>query len=202
MLSQTKQPAMKKLPFILLIFISVSVCSQDRSKFLYAEFSDRSITLYPFTRIGGSTFDPVVTLGGGIDYKQKRHSILFQTFQLSGYSDGFSSVGWNISSSIGYRFPNNSGFFGEVMAGICASAFFSEKATFIQEDDGRYVQANPVHIVGGIPFDFLIGYSKGKYSFYIKYRYMAEGPLSENLPVLSTSTIGIGIRYTLTSKAN
>jgi len=201
MLSQTKQPAMTKLPFILLIFISVSVCSQDRSKFLYAEFSDLSITLWPLYKPFGSNFDPALTLGGGIEYREKKKTMLFQTAQLTGYTTEIMGQGFNLTTSIGYQYNLSSGIFAEGLLGVGASFFFPVRETFVQDDNDNYVAAKPIRFISSVPMDIILGYKTGKYSLYLKYRYMMQGPYTEIMPALPTSLTGIGIRYNIQSSS-
>lgn len=188
---------MKRLPCILLIFISVSVCSQDRSKFLYAEFADQSVTLYPFYKVFGNSFDPAVTLGGGINYRQKGNSAFFQTLQLTGFSTRFVGDGLNLTTSIGYRFIHSSGVFAEGMLGVGGSIFYSARKTYSVNEDGDFVSVFPLHGLSSVPADLVIGYGKSRYRFYIKYRYMMQGPYNSTMPALPTSLLGLGLRYNI-----
>jgi hypothetical protein len=188
---------MKKLPFILLVFISVSVCSQDRSKFLYAEIADQSFTLYPFYKVFGNNFDPAVILGGGINYRQKEHSAFFQTLQLTGFSTRLIGDGLNLTTSIGYRYCHTSGIFAEGMLGIGASIFYSARKTYSPDEEGNFLPVFPIHGLSSVPADLVLGYGKSRYAFYIKYRYMMQGPYNSTMPALPTSLLGLGLRYNI-----
>ncbi|MFC2079919.1 hypothetical protein ACFLRQ_00430 [Bacteroidota bacterium] len=194
---------MKKLLILFAaMLISITALSQDRSKFLYAEFADQSSTLWPFYKPFGCNFDPAITLGAGMDYKQKGNLTLFQTLQLTGYSTPITGQGFHLTSSFGYRYDHSSGLFGEGMLGLGTSLFFSSRQVYTQDDNGEYAAANPLHIVAALPLDLIIGYGKGKLSVYVKYRYMAIGPYTEVLTVLPSSLLGLGVRYYLTEQVN
>lgn len=185
---------MKKVLFVLLIILSVSAIGQERSKFLYADFADQSITLYPFYKPFGSNFDPAVTLGGGIEYKHKGSITLFQTAELTGYRTFIAGQGFHLTSSIGYRYGHSSGLFGEAMLGLGTSLFFSSRQSYTLDGD-EYEPAYPLHIVAALPLDLRIGYGFGKISFYIKYRYMVIAPYTKSLPVIPNSLLGLGVRF-------
>lgn len=188
---------MKKLLFFILIILSVLAIGQDRSKFLFAEFADQSVTLYPFYKPFGSNFDPAFTLGGGIDYRQKSNLTLFQTVQLTGYKTFIAGQGIHITSSFGYRYNHSSGLFGEVMLGLGTSMFFSSRQSYTLDENHEYEPTYPLHIVAALPLDMLIGYKNGKVSIFIKYRYMVEAPYTESMPILPTSLLGLGLRYNI-----
>src|SRR6056297_2119326 len=95
---------MRKLSIFILLFLSISAISQNRSKFLYVEFADQSVTLYPFYKVFGNNLDPAITLGGGINYRQKENSAFFQTLQVTGFSTRIIGDGLNLTTSFGYRF--------------------------------------------------------------------------------------------------
>ena len=188
---------MRKPIFILLIVLTASAYAQDRSKFLYADFSDKSVTLYPFYKPFGNNFDPAVTLGGGLNYRQKGNVTLFQTVQVSAYSTTMVGNGLTLTSSFGYRYSHSSGFFGEAMAGLGPTLFFFSRQIYTMDEEREYVPSNPLHINAVLPLDFLIGYGSGKLSLYIKYRYMVTGPFTSAMPVLPNSLLGMGIRYNI-----
>ncbi|MFC2079917.1 hypothetical protein ACFLRQ_00420 [Bacteroidota bacterium] len=191
---------MKKLLILFAVMlISIPALSQDRSKFLYAEFADKSVTYWPFYTLFGQSYDPSITLGAGMDYRQKGNLTLFQTLQLTGYTTWVTGKGCNVTTSIGYRYSHSSGLFGEAMIGFGTSAFLSSRQSFSQDEDGSYVPAYPLHVLASMPVDFVIGYGSGRLSFYLKYRYMMEGPYPKTIDmiIVPTSLIGIGVRYNI-----
>jgi len=193
---------MKKLILFVLIFVTLSAYGQKKSKFLYAEFSDQSVTLYPFYKVFGGTFDPALTLGWGINYKEKANSAFFQTVQLTGYTTVITGQGFNLTTSIGYRYRHSSGIFAEGLLGVGASLFFPVRETFLLDETGTYIRANPIRIISSVPVDLLLGYRIKNYSFYLKYRYMMQGPYSETMPALPTSLTGVGMRYDIPTSSN
>lgn len=192
---------MKKLFIFVFMLLTISAFAQDRPKFLYAEFADKSVTTYPFYTVFGDNFDPAVTLGYGLDYKQKGNLTLFQTFQITGYSSYFIGNGITLTSSLGYRYSHHSGIFGEAMTGLGTSAFFPSKETFAQNEDHIYEPVNPLIIRATLPFDFVLGYTTGRFAVYLKYRYMFLGPYTDvyMVPFIAVSQTGIGIRYLITN---
>jgi hypothetical protein len=182
--------------FLALIFV-VPLVAQDRSKFLYAEVADQSITLWPFYKTFGGNFDPAFTIGAGIDYRKKKNLMRFQTLQLTGFKTPVAGQGFHFTSSFGYRYKHTSGLFGEATLGLGASFFQSSRQEYTQDENGDYTAANPLHIVAAVPLDLLLGYGKGKLSVYLKYRYMVIGPYTEILPVLPNSLLGLGARYNI-----
>ena len=189
---------MKRIaPTLALLFLFCSAYGQNRPKFLYAEFADQSVTFYPFYKPFGSNFDPAVSLGGGIDYRQNGNLTLFQTVQLTGYKTFVAGDGFHLTSSFGYRYDHSSGLFGEVMLGLGTSLFFSSRQSYTMDENGIYEPTYPLHFVAELPLDLLIGYGIGKLSFYIKYRYMVEAPYTESMPILPTSLLGLGLRYNI-----
>jgi len=186
---------MKKLTILFLAFVAFSAYAQERSKFLYAEFADQSVTLTPFYKPFGSNFDPAITLGAGIDYRQKGNSALFQTIQLTGFSSRIVGDGLNLTTSIGYRVGKTSGIFGELSLGLGASAFYSGWQTFSLGEDGTYTEVLPIHMIASVPADMLLGYGTGRLAVYLKYRYMVQLPYASAMPLLPTSLTGVVIRY-------
>ena len=191
---------MKKPIIILLMLISVSAFAQDRSKFLYAEFADQSINVWP---LFGHHFDPAITVGGGIDYWGRRNLTIFQTAQLTGYKTPLFGNGLILTTSAGCRYAHSSGLFGEGLFGIGTTAFFSSRQTFMQDEAGDYQPANPLRINATAPvLDVQLGYAKGSYAFYLKLRYMGVFPYTERFMMWPVSQLGIGIRYNLITTDN
>jgi hypothetical protein len=189
---------MKKLLILFAaILITIPLLSQERSKFLYAEFADKSVTLYPFYKPFGYNFDPAVTVGAGLEYKQKGNFTLFQTAQITGYKTPFIGRGMTLTSSFGYSYGKSTGFFGEAMIGLGATAFFPSRETFTQDENNVYTHSTPLHVNAAVPVDLVLGYAAGTVSFYLKYRYMVIGPYTEVMPVVPNALIGLGIRYHL-----
>lgn len=194
---------MKKLLFFLLIILTVTAYSQDRSKFLYAGFSDRSSLVYPFHTLFGNNFDPAITIGAGIDYKQSDKFTLLQTFQLTGYSSYLTGKGITMTSSLGYRYNPYSGFFGEALAGLGATVFMPSRQTYSQNEDGKYIPVNSPIIRATLPVDLILGYRIGSFALYLQYRYMFITPYTDLywIPVTAVSHVGIGMRYTLSNQS-
>lgn len=188
---------MKKLFALILMLMSISAISQDRSKFLYAEFGDKSITIAPFYKVFGNNFDPVFALGAGWEYWKKGNSVLFQTVQLTGYRSEYVIQGVNLTTSIGYGYHHGSGVFGELMAGVGGGGFTMSRETFVLNDEDVYTASRPLNFAAAIPFDFRVGYSTGKIAFYLKYTYLLMGPYVDNLPLLPLSHTGVGLRFDL-----
>lgn len=188
---------MKKLVVFVFLLMTISAFSQDRSKFLYAEFADKSITIAPFYKVFGNYFDPVVTLGMGWEYLHKGSSVLFQTVQLTGYRSEYVIQGVNLTTSIGYGYHHGSGLFGELMAGLGGGGFTMSRETFVLNDEDVYTASRPLNFAAAIPFDFRVGYSTGKIAFYLKYTYLLMGPYVDNLPLLPLSHTGVGLRFNL-----
>ena len=189
---------MKKTTILLLIFVTFSAYSQERTKFLYTEFADKSVTISPFYTAFGSHFDPAVTVGAGMNYRQKMNRTFFQTIQLTGYTTEITGNGVTLTTNIGYRYGRSSGLFAEGMIGIGGSAFFPSRESFSQDTDGAYIPVKPLHAAAALPIDLILGYGSGTFAIYMKYRFMVIGPYAEALPVVPHSIIGIGIRYNVT----
>ena len=193
---------MNKILISLLLLVSFTAFSQDKPKFIYVDFTDKSVSLTPFYKVFGSSIDPAVTLGGGIEYFQKSNSTIFQVVQATGYSTQMIGNGLTLSTSIAYRYSLQSGLFAEIMLGLGGSGFFPSKETFSLDENDQYSAVKPFHSTLGVPIDLLAGYRKGAYSFYLKYWYMVEGTYTDILPMLPTSLTGFGVRYTLEGKSN
>lgn len=191
---------MKKLLILFAaMLIAIPALTQERSKFLYAEFADKSVTLCPSLKFYGDYFDPVATFGAGVNYRQIDKIALFQTFQASWYTTRFTGSGVSLMSSLGYRYEHTSGILGEALLGLGASAFFPSRETFAQNEDGIYTPVNPLLLRACLPIDLHLGYRIVNFSFYLKYRYMITGPYTDVLfvPLIGFSETGIGIRYTM-----
>lgn len=188
---------MRNLLLAFLVLISVSTYSQDKAKFVYLDIADKSVSLTPFYKVFGSSFDPSVTLGGGMEYFQRGNSTIFQVVQISTFSTKMIGNGLTATTSIAYRYGLKSGLFAEVMLGLGGSGFLPSRETFSLDENNEYTASKPFHLIIGVPFDMLAGYQRGHYSLYIKYRYMVEGTYTDILPMLPTSLIGFGVRYTL-----
>lgn len=179
------------------MLLSIQALSQERSKFLYLDVSDKSVTLYPFYKPFGNSFDPAVTLGGGLEYRQKGNYTLFQTGQATGYKTRFIGRGMTLTTSLGYRYGKSKGIFGEAMIGLGTTVFFPSRETFTQDENDVYTHATPLHVIAALPVDLALGYGTGSISFNLKYRYMMIGPYTEIMPVVPNSLVGLGIRYHL-----
>lgn len=190
---------MKKPLALIMVFMTISAYSQDRPKFLYAEFADQSATLWPFYKPFGGNFDPALSLGYGFDYKGKEHSATFQTIQMTWYKTAFIGQGINLTSSYGYRYKHKTGILGEASIGLGLTAYFSSRESFTQNEEGIYVSANPIHFAASLPVNILAGYTFGSVSLYIKFRYLAIGPYTEVMPVLPNSLLGLGLRFNINS---
>jgi hypothetical protein len=82
------------------------------------------------------------------------------------------------------------------MAGLGTSLFYSTRQTYVQDENGQYTEADPLHFIAALPIDLVLGYGTGKLSVYARYRYMLIGPYTEILPAVPNSLLGLGIRYT------
>lgn len=187
---------MKKLLILCTVMIiSIPVLAQDRSKFLYAEFADQSINVWP---LFGYHFDPAISVGGGIDYWERQNLTIFQTVQLTGYMTPLFGNGLILTTSAGCRYAHSSGLFGEGLVGIGTTAFFSSRQTFMQDEAGDYQPANPLRINAAAPvLDVHLGYGKGSYSFYAAFRLMGVFPYTDRFTMWPVSQLGIGLRYNL-----
>ncbi len=183
--------------FFAAMLLSIAAVSQERSKFLYAELGDRSVTLYPFYRSFGNNFDPAVTLGGGLDYKQKGNFTLFQTAQFTGYATRLIGNGVTLTSSIGYRYGLSSDLFGEATVGLGTSVFYSSREIFTMDENGSYSTAIPLNAVAVLPLNLLVGYGGDRVSIYMKYRYVIVAPYTSAMPILPMSLLGVGVRFSI-----
>jgi hypothetical protein len=177
--------------------LSFAASAQQKTKYIYAGLSDKSVSLTPFYKVFGSSFDPAITLGGGMDYIQKGNSYLFQLIEGTAYSTKLIGQGITFSTSIGYRYKMESGLYAEILLGLGTSVFSPSRETFSLDENERYERVNPIRAILGAPVDLAAGYQSGKYAFYLKYRYMIEGTYTDILPILPTSLLGCGIRYQL-----
>ncbi len=189
---------MKKLLILFAVMlITIPALSQERSKFLYVQFADKSITTTPFYKAFGNNFDPAVTLGWGIEYSKKGNSVLFQTVEINGYRTEYVIQGASLISSFGYGYHHGSGIFGETSLGIGAGGFTLTRETFTLNDEDVYTASKPLNFAASIPFDLRLGYDAGRISIYLSYRYVLMGPYADNLPLLPLSLTGVGLRYDL-----
>ncbi len=185
----------KQLVLLAVMLITIPALSQERPKFLYAEFADQSINVWP---LFGYHFDPAITVGGGIDYWGRRNLTIFQTVQLTGYMTPLFGNGLILTTSAGCRYAHSSGLFGEGLVGIGATAFFSSRQTFMQDEAGDYKPARPLRINAIAPvFNIRLGYGKGSCSFYAVFRYMGVFPYTGRFTIWPVSQLGIGLRYNL-----
>ncbi|MDF1573250.1 MAG: hypothetical protein P1P82_16700 [Bacteroidales bacterium] len=192
---------MKKLLILCAVMlIAIPALSQNRPKFLYAEFADQSINVWP---LFGYHFDPAITVGGGIDYWGRRNLTIFQTAQLTRYKTPLFGNGLILTTSAGCRYAHSSGLFGEGMVGIGTTAFFSSRQTFMQDEAGDYKPANPLRINAAAPaLDVHLGYAKGSYAFYLQFRCMGVFPYTGRFMIWPVSQLGIGLRYNLHATEN
>lgn len=189
---------MKKLLILFAaMLIAIPAFAQNRPKFLYAEFADKSATLWPFYKPFGNHFDPALTLGVGLDHWNKGISSLFQNLQFTSYTTPMMGNGITLSSSFGYRYRHSSGIFGESMLGLGATVFLPSMETYSMNEDEIFTTDHHLHIVGVLPIDLQVGYMKGRLGIYIKYRYMLLVPYTDvllDVPLFPTSQVGIGLR--------
>lgn len=185
---------MKTTILIAFFMTAVGASAQVKQKYLYVNLSDKSVALSPFYKVFGSSLDPALTLGGGIDYFQRGKSSVFQVAEVTAYSTKMVGNGLTLSTSLGYRFTTGKGFFTELMLGLGGSGFFPSRETFSLNDAGEYQELKPFHRLFGVPIDLAAGYKVRDYSVYLKYRFMIEGNYTDILPLLPTSLIGCGIR--------
>lgn len=189
---------MKKLLIIFAaMLMTIPAISQERSKFLYVQLADKSITITPFYKAFGNNFDPAVTIGAGMEYSRKGNSVLFQTLEINGYRTEYVIQGASLITCLGYGYHHGSGIFGEATVGIGAGGFSLTRETFTLNDEDVYTASKPLNFAASLPFDLRLGYDAGRISIYLSYRYVLMGPYADNLPLLPLSLTGIGLRYDL-----
>jgi len=188
---------MRKIIFAIFILGTVSSYSQEKNKFIYLHLSDKSVSLTPFYKPFGASMDPAITLGGGINYFQNLHSSIFQVIQGTWYSAKMIGGGITLSSSMGYQYRSTTGIYAEFALGIAGTGFISGRETFILDENGQYGQETPLHWTLGVPIDLGLGYQFAKYSVYCKYRYMLEGTYADILPILPSSLVSLGFKYSI-----
>jgi hypothetical protein len=191
---------MKSTILILALFVSVSVMSQERAKSIYAHISDKSVTLTPFYKIFGSNFDPSFTIGGEHDLYRRGILRLFHNLEATWYSHALTGKGLSLSSSIGIRSKFPFALFLDASIGVIGSVFVSGRETFMLNDQGQYEAKTPLHWIAGVPVDLGLGYEFDEYSVYIRYRYQVEGKYTDILPMIPSSTFGVGMKYRITPK--
>ena len=192
---------MKYSTIILLIFLSSVAFSQEKTKHLYFQASNKTVSLYPFYKIFSGKIKPAFTIGGEIEHRSNQKSVLFQNAELTFYSHEMIGSGITLSTNLGYCYQTDFGLYADASLGIGTSIYSPARQNYVLDENGEYaLRKNPIFIMLSVPTDLSLGYQANKLSFYLKYRYTLEGKFIGILPIIPTQLLSIGIKFKIDNK--
>jgi len=186
---------MKKTILIIVLLFSLNAFSQDKTNFLSFQFSDKSVSLYPFYKTFSVGFAPAITIAMDKDFLSKKKSNLLYSGELTWYAHKMIGAGLTPTINIGYRYQTNRGLYFETRLGSGGNIFYPAREIFVLNEAGKYESKNILHYTLAGTVGLGIGYQIGKIAIYGKYTYMLEGKYNGFITALPTSLMGVGIKY-------
>ena len=186
---------MRLITLITLLLLTSFVFAQKKTKYLYFQAADKSVSLYPFYKVIDKNYHPAFSLGLESELRNKNKSVMFYTAEITWYSHAMLGAGVTINSGIGFRFLTNSGFFVENIFGLGTTIFSPARKSYQLNNNGEYEPKNSLRIMLAIPVDIGVGYQRGAFAFYCRYRYMLEYPFIDIMPFIPTSLLSVGVKY-------
>ncbi len=186
---------MKKAIIILTLLISLNAFSQDKSNFVSLQFSDKSVSLYPFYKTFSVGFTPAATITMDRDFFSKGNSNFLYSGEITWYAHKMIGSGLTPIINIGYRYQTNSGLYFETKLGTGGNFFYPARELFVLNEAGEYESKNILHTTIAGTAGLGVGYQLGKFAIYSRYSFMLEGRYNEFIQFLPTSTFGVGLKY-------
>ncbi|MBN2892644.1 MAG: hypothetical protein JXL97_12320 [Bacteroidales bacterium] len=191
---------MKQILFFVTILLSINSLAQDKTSSIYFQFSDKSVTLYPFYKTFSVGFAPALTFGAEKDFFVKNNYTFFYASDYTFYKHNMIGNGHSINLNIGYKNNILNNLYIDCMSGINLISFFTAREDLSLNENGEYEKTNPVHFNFGININLGIGYQINRCAIFSQYSYMLQGKYNNILPILPTSLLSIGLKYQLKTK--
>ena len=161
-------------------------------------------TAIPFTRFLTRPLRPGIQLGTEFNYKNKSHSRLFQTANLSYFYHRYLAQGVGLHTEIGYerRFHSGIALSGRLGLGYLHTFATAREYTF---DNGQYRQKpdkGNARLYPSLSFD--LGYyiykkSEKSPKVFLRYQAWAEYPYSPDfIPVMTHVNLHLGVKFFIT----
>ncbi|HBS88176.1 MAG: hypothetical protein A2W91_05125 [Bacteroidetes bacterium GWF2_38_335] len=164
-------------------------------------------TAIPFTRFFSTPAHPGILVGTEFNYKEKEHSRLFQTANISYFYHNYLAQGAGINTELGYERTLKSGLAFEGLFGIGYMHTFATTEEF-SFSDGQYLKKTDKGNARLFPsFSIDIGYylKKGEINngkIFIRYQLWAEYPYSPDfIPVMTHVNLHVGAKFFINKKA-
>ncbi len=195
---------MKEIVLWLLLLGPFAVIGQQKPLPIRISFFNEA-TAIPYTRFLTFPVHPGIQIGTETDYREGKHSRLFQTASLSYFYHNHLNQGLGINTELGYERTLK---FGLKVSGLLGVGYMhtfatAEEFTFI---DGHYVKKADKGNARFYPsFAIRLGYSTQKVAdspeFFVTYQSWAEIPYSPGfIPVMTHISLHIGARVFINRK--
>ncbi len=191
--------AMKKIILVLALLFSLNAFSQDKEAFISLQFSDKSVSLYPFYKTFSVGLAPAITIAIDRELSYPLKSNLINSLELTWYNHKMIGAGLTFISNIGYKYQLNNGLHIEPKIGAGYNVFYPARELFVLNELGEYESKNILHFTFAGSVGLGIGYQVGRIAIYTQYSYMIERKYNGILPFLPTSLLGVGIKYQISS---
>jgi len=189
----------------LAILAPMLLCSQSNTTPINISVFNES-TAIPFTKFFTTPIHPGLQIGTEFDYKNKKHSRLFQTANVSYFYHNYLAQGIGIHTELGYEYRTTSGIALTSLIGLGYMHTFAttEEFTLI---DGRYVKKSDkgnARLFPSLSFD--LGYYLHPSDIncpkiFLRYQAWAEYPYSPDfIPVLTHINLHAGVKFFINKK--
>lgn len=200
-----KIPAKTILALFLILGTTTLISGQKGSIPVNISLFNES-TAIPFTRFFTVPVHPGIQVGTEFDYKQKTHSRLFQTANLSYFYHGYLAQGVALHTELGYEYRSTSGLAFTGLLGVGYMHTFATTSEFVFSN-GQYEKRNDkgnARLFPSLSLDlgyYLHASEATSPKIFLRYQAWAEYPYSPDfIPVLTHINLHIGLKFFLSRK--
>lgn len=195
----------KRLLIILVLIMPIASPAQKRPVPLTVSFFNES-TAIPFTRFFTTPVHPGIQLGTEFNYKNKKHSRLFQTANICYFYHNYLAQGIGLNTELGYeyRFKFRLAFEGLLGIGYMHTFATSEEFTFSNGHYEKKADKGNARLYPSLAIG--IGYyleknNKNSPKLFIRYQSWAEYPYSPGfISVMPHINLHLGAKFFINNK--
>lgn len=163
-------------------------------------------TAIPFTRFFTTPIHPGIQLGTEFNYKNKTHSRLFQTANISYFFHNYLAQGIGLTTELGYEYRLKNGLSFATLLGVGYLHTFATAEEFIFTN-GQYVKKadkGNARLYPSLSFDvgyYLQANNVKSPKIFLRYQSWAEYPYSPDfIPIMTHINLHFGAQFFITKK--
>lgn len=200
-----KHAALKNIVFIIVLISPTILLGQQKLIPVNISIFNES-TAIPYTKFITTPIHPGIQLGSEFNYRDKVHSRIFQTANLSYFYHNYLAQGIGINTELGYEYRFNFGLAISALLGVGYMHTFSttEEFTF---SNGHYVKKADKGNARFYPsFSIDLGYylkksNENSPKIFLRYQSWAEYPYSPDfIPIMTHINLHIGTKFYINLK--